>query len=122
MTRHEKRTSYDGEEIIKSMENIFEEMNKNIMKGFEFLAIQSREKYIAFKKTKGKNTPACLKEQKEETHEPRSSKIGGVEVVHDDVEIHSQVTLKNMKRHHMSMKKFLLKIMNIILRHMLPWK
>ena len=24
MTRHEKRTSYDGEEIIKSMEPIFE--------------------------------------------------------------------------------------------------
>ena len=34
MTRHEKRTSYDGEEIIKIMEPIFEEMNKNIMKGF----------------------------------------------------------------------------------------
>ena len=25
------------------------------------------------------------------------------------IEIHSQLTLKNMKRHHMSMKKFLLK-------------
>ena len=30
MTRHEKRTSYDGEEIIKIMEPIFEEMNNNI--------------------------------------------------------------------------------------------
>ena len=34
MTRHEKRTSYDGEEIIKIMEPIFEDMTKNIMKGF----------------------------------------------------------------------------------------
>ena len=49
MTRHEKRTSYDGEEIIKRMEPIFEDMNKNIMKGFECLSIQSREKYIDFK-------------------------------------------------------------------------
>ena len=64
MTRHEKRTSYDGEEIIKSMEHIFEEITKNIMKGFEFLAIQSWEKYIEFKKTKEKNASACLKEQK----------------------------------------------------------
>ena len=32
MTRHEKRTSYDGEELIKSMESIFEDMTKNIMK------------------------------------------------------------------------------------------
>ena len=46
------------------------------MKGFEFLAIQSWEKYIDFKKTKGKNASACLKEQKEETHEPLSSEIG----------------------------------------------
>ena len=30
MTRHEKRTSYDGEEIIKSMELIFEDMTNNI--------------------------------------------------------------------------------------------
>ena len=41
MTRHEKRTSYNGEEIIKSMEPILEDMTKNITKGFEFLAIQS---------------------------------------------------------------------------------
>ena len=34
MTRDEKGTSYDGEEIIKSMEPIFEDMTKNIMKGF----------------------------------------------------------------------------------------
>ena len=69
MTRHEKRTSYDGEEIIKNMEPIFEDMTKNIMKGFEFLAIQIWEKYIDFKKTKGENALACLKEQREETKE-----------------------------------------------------
>ena len=84
MTKHEKRTSYDGEEIIKSMEPIFEDMTKNIMKGFEFLAIQSWEKYIDFKKTKEKNALACLKEKKEGTHESPSSEIGGVEeVVHE---------------------------------------
>ena len=65
------------------MENIFEYMTKNIeyktkniMKGFEFLAIQSWGKYIDFKKTKEKN---ALKEQKDDTHEPPSSEIGGVE-------------------------------------------
>ena len=79
MTRDKRGTSYDGEEIIKSTEPIFEDMTKNCMKGFEFLAIQSWEKYIDFKKTKGKNAPVCLKEQKEETHEPPSSEIGGVE-------------------------------------------
>ena len=74
MTRHEKRTLYDGQEIIKSMEPIFEDMTKNIedmtkniMKGFEILAIQSWEKYIDFKKNKGKNASVCLKEQNEET-------------------------------------------------------
>ena len=30
MTRHEKGTSYDGEEIIKIMEPIFEDMTNNI--------------------------------------------------------------------------------------------
>ena len=84
MTRHEKRTSYDGEEIIKSMEPIFEDMTNNIVKGFEFLAIQSWEKYIDFNKTKGKNASVCLKEQKEETHEPPSSEIGEGEVVHEE--------------------------------------
>ena len=54
MTRDEKGTSYDGEEIIKIMEHIFEDMTNNIMKGFEFLAIQIWEKYIDFKKTKWK--------------------------------------------------------------------
>ena len=59
-------------------------MTKNIMKGFEFLAIRSWEKYIDFKKTKEKNASICLKEQKEETHEPPSFEIGGVEeVVHE---------------------------------------
>ena len=46
------------------------------MKGFELFAIQIWKKYIDFNKTKGKNASACLKEQKEETHEPPSSKIG----------------------------------------------
>ena len=54
MTRHEKRTSSDGKEIIKSMEPINEYITNNIMKGFKFLAIQIWEKYIDFKKTKGK--------------------------------------------------------------------
>ena len=50
-----------------------------------FLAIQSWGKYIDFiKKTKEKNALACLKEKKEETHEPPSYEIGGVEVVHED--------------------------------------
>ena len=34
MTMDEKGTSYDGEEVIKIMEPIFEDMNNNIMKGF----------------------------------------------------------------------------------------
>ena len=54
-------------------------MIKNIIKGFEFLAIQSWEKYVDFKKTKGENASVCLKEQKEETHETLSSEIGGLE-------------------------------------------
>ena len=55
------------------------------MKGFEFLAIQIWKKYIDFKKTKGENASACLKEQKEKTHEPPSFEIGEVEeVVHEE--------------------------------------
>ena len=85
MTRDKKGTSYDGKELIKIVEPIFEDMNKNIMKGFEFLVIQSWEKYIDFKKTKRKNASACLNEKTEETHEPPSSKIGEVEeVVHEE--------------------------------------
>ena len=85
MTRDEKGTSYDGEEPRKIMEPIFEDMNMNIMKIFELLAIQSWIKYIDFNKTKGKNVSSCLKEQKEETHEPTSSEIGEVEeVVHEE--------------------------------------
>ena len=85
MTRDKRGTSYDGKEIIKSMEPILEYMTNNIIKGFEFLAIQSWEKYIDFKKTKGKNASACLKDQKEETHEPPSSEICEVEeVVHEE--------------------------------------
>ena len=81
MTRHEKGTSYDGEEHIKIIEPIIEDMTNNIMKGFEFLAIQSWKKYIYFKKTKGENASTYLKEQKKETHEPPSSEIGEVEEV-----------------------------------------
>ena len=51
----EKGTSYDGEEPIKFLEPIFEDMTKNLMKGFKFLAIQGWIKYIYFKKTKGEN-------------------------------------------------------------------
>ena len=60
-------------------------MKKNIIKWFELLAIQLGRKYIDLKKTKGKNASACLKEQKEETHEPPSSEIGEVkELVHEE--------------------------------------
>ena len=60
-------------------------MNNNIIKGFKFLAIQLRRKYIDIKKTKGKNASSCLKYKKEETHEPPSSEIGEVEeVVHEE--------------------------------------
>ena len=38
MTRDEKGNSYHGEEHIKIIEPIIEDMNKNIMKGFKFLA------------------------------------------------------------------------------------
>ena len=54
MTRDEKVTSYDGEEHIKIIEPIIEDMAKNTMKGFEFLAIRSWEKYIGLKKPRGK--------------------------------------------------------------------
>ena len=58
------------------MEYIFEDMSKNIMREFKLLAIQLKRKYIDLKKTKGKNALACLKEEKEETHEPPSFEIG----------------------------------------------
>ena len=81
VTRGQKETSYDGDEHIKIMEYIFEDMKKNIMKGFELLSIQSWRICIEFKETKGKNASTCLKEKKEETHEPPSSEIGEVEEV-----------------------------------------
>ena len=84
MTRDEKGISYDGKEHIKIMKTIFEDMTQNIMKIFEFLAIQSWKKYIYFKKNKGKNASTCLKEKNEETREPPSSEIGEVEeLVHE---------------------------------------
>ena len=54
MNMDEKGTSYDSKEHKKIMETIFEYMTNNIMKGLEFLAIQSWKKYIDFKKTKGR--------------------------------------------------------------------
>ena len=60
MTRDEKGTSYDGEEHIKIMKPIFEDMMKNIMKGFKLLDIQGWRKYIDLKKTKGENASSCL--------------------------------------------------------------
>ena len=84
MTRDKKGTSYDGKDIIKIMEPIFEDMIKNVMKGLELLDIQRWKKYIYFKKTKGENASTCLKEQKEETHEPPSSEIGEVKLVHEE--------------------------------------
>ena len=93
------------------------------MKLFEFLAIQICKKYIYFKKTKGKNVLVFLKEQKEETHEPPSSEIGEVEEVVDEEDRNSLPSdSEKDERHHMSMKKFLLKILKIISRHILPWK
>ena len=98
-------------------------MTKNIVKGLEFLAIQIWKKFVDFKKTKGKNAPNCLKEQKEKTHEPPSSEIGEVEeVVHEEDQNSLPSDSEKYERHHMSIKKFLLKILKIISRHILPWK
>ena len=54
MTRDEKGTSYDGEEIIKIMEPILEKITNNIMKGFQFLAIQIWENILILRKPRGK--------------------------------------------------------------------
>ena len=54
MTRDEKGTSYDGKEIIISMEPILEDMTKNIMKVFEFLAIQSWKNILILRKPRKK--------------------------------------------------------------------
>ena len=54
MTRDEKGSSYDSDELIKIMEPIFEDMNKNIMKGFELLSIQIWENiYLFLRKPRG---------------------------------------------------------------------
>ena len=53
------------------------------------MAIQSWKKYINFKKTKGKNALACLKEKKEKTHEPPSSEIGEVKEVEHEEDLNS---------------------------------
>ena len=37
------------------------------------------------------------------------------------IESHSQMTLKNMRKHHMRMKKSTLKLLNIILKQILLW-
>ena len=54
MTRDKRGTSYDGEEIIKIMEPIFEDMAKNIIKGFEFLATQSWENILILRRPREK--------------------------------------------------------------------
>ena len=54
MTRHEKRTSYDGEDIIKIMEPIFEDMTKNIMKVFEFWLSKVGKNILILRKPRGK--------------------------------------------------------------------
>ena len=89
MTRDEKGTSYDGKEIIKSMEPILEYMTNNIMKELELFSIQSWRTYNEFKKTKEKNASSCLKEKKDETHEPPSSEMGEVEEVVHEQDINS---------------------------------
>ena len=50
---------------IKIMEPIFEDMNKNIIKGFKLLAIQVWRKYIDLKKIKGKTCIILLEGAKE---------------------------------------------------------
>ena len=104
------------------MEPIFEDMIENIMKVLELLDIQSWKKHIDFKKTKGKNASFCLKEQKEETHKPPSSEIGGVEVVHEDDQNSLPSESEKYEETSHEYEEVLLKILNIILRHMLPWK
>ena len=87
------------------------------------MAIQIWTKYIDLKKTKGKNASVCLKEQKEETHEPPSSEIGGVEeVVHEDDQNSLPSDSEKYEETSHEYEIFLLKILKIILRHMLPWK
>ena len=54
MTRHEKRTSYDGKEIIKSMEPIFEDMTKNIMKDLNFWLSKVGKNILILRKPRGK--------------------------------------------------------------------
>ena len=54
MTKDEKGTSYDGEEHIKFMEPIFEDMTKNIMKVFALLAIERGKNILILIKPRGK--------------------------------------------------------------------
>ena len=54
MTRDKKGTSNDGGEHIKILEPIFEDMNNNIMKGFELLAIQIWKNILILRKLRGK--------------------------------------------------------------------
>ena len=54
MTRDEKGTSYDGDEHIKIIEPIIEDMTKNIMKGFELLDIQYWKNIFILIKPRGK--------------------------------------------------------------------
>ena len=54
MTRDEKGTSYDGEELIKTMEPIFEEMTKNIMKDSNCCLSKVGENILILRKPRGK--------------------------------------------------------------------
>ena len=47
MTRDENETLYDGEEHIKILEPVFEDMTKKLIKGFELMANQLRGKMAA---------------------------------------------------------------------------
>ena len=54
MTRDEKGTSYDGEEHIKIMEPIFEDMTKNIMKDLNFFLCKVWKNILILRKPSGK--------------------------------------------------------------------
>ena len=54
MTRDERGSLYDGEEHIKIIEPIIEDMTMNIMKCFELFTIQSWKNILILRKPRGK--------------------------------------------------------------------
>ena len=54
MTKDKKGTSYDGKDLIKIMEPIFEYMNKNFMKGLKFLVSKVGKNILILTKPRGK--------------------------------------------------------------------